>query len=103
MARQALPSSRLVARRRGKRNSDWSIPSQDQPACGARHSSPPNAHLREELDFGGDWTTQLGWLWRGESGSTLRTGLHYVNGKSTQYQFFDNSEEQIGIGLWYDF
>ncbi|MEM8863979.1 MAG: DUF1207 domain-containing protein [Planctomycetota bacterium] len=62
-----------------------------------------NAHLREEIDFGGDWTTQLGWLWRGESGSTLRLGLHYVNGKSTQYQFFADNEEQIGFGVWYDF
>ncbi|MEN1679228.1 MAG: DUF1207 domain-containing protein [Planctomycetota bacterium] len=62
-----------------------------------------NAHLREEIDFGGDWTTQLGWLWRGKSGSTFRLGLHYVNGKSTQYQFFDRNEEQIGFGAWYDF
>ncbi|MEM6329639.1 MAG: DUF1207 domain-containing protein [Planctomycetota bacterium] len=62
-----------------------------------------NAHLREEIDFGGDWTTQLGWLWRGASGSTLRVGLHYMNGKSTQYQFFDSNEEQIGFGAWYDF
>lgn len=62
-----------------------------------------NAHLREEIDFGGDWTTQIGWLWRGKSGSTFRLGLHYVNGKSTQYQFFDRNEEQIGFGAWYDF
>ncbi|MEM9186880.1 MAG: DUF1207 domain-containing protein [Planctomycetota bacterium] len=62
-----------------------------------------NAHLREEVDFGGDWTTQVGWLWRGVSGSTLRVGLHYVNGKSTQYQFFSDNEEQIGVGAWYDF
>lgn len=62
-----------------------------------------NAHLRQELDFGGDWTTQAGWLWRGQSGSTMRVGLHYMNGKSTQYQFFGYNEEQVGLGLWYDF
>jgi hypothetical protein len=62
-----------------------------------------NAHLREELDFGGDWTFQTGWLWRGATGSTFRMGLQYVNGKSTQYQFFDQNEEQIGVGFWYDF
>jgi hypothetical protein len=62
-----------------------------------------NAHLREELDFGGDWTFQSGWLWRGATGSTLRLGLQYVNGKSTQYQFFDRNEEQVGLGFWYDF
>jgi hypothetical protein len=62
-----------------------------------------NAHLREELDFGGDFTVQTGWLWRGDAGHTMRVGLHYMNGKSTQYQFFRNHEEQIGIGFWYDF
>lgn len=62
-----------------------------------------NAHLREETNFGGDWTFQTGWLWRGDTGSTMRLGLHYMNGKSTQYQFFTRSEEQIGFGIWYDF
>ncbi|MEM1303430.1 MAG: DUF1207 domain-containing protein, partial [Planctomycetota bacterium] len=62
-----------------------------------------NAHLREELDFGGDFTAQAGWLWRGKSGSTLRAALHYLNGDSAIYQFFDNYEEQIGFGLFYDF
>jgi len=62
-----------------------------------------NVHLREEVDFGGDFTVQAGWLWRGTSGQTLRLGAHYLNGKSTQYQNFDTFEEQIGAGLWYDF
>jgi hypothetical protein len=62
-----------------------------------------NAHLREELDFGGDFTAQAGWLWRGTSGQTMRIGAHYFNGKSSQFQFFDTSEEQFGLGLWYDF
>lgn len=62
-----------------------------------------NAHLRQETDFSGDWTLQTGWLWRGVTGSTLRLGLHYMNGKSTQYQFFNRNEEQVGLGVWYDF
>ena len=62
-----------------------------------------NAHLREELDFGGDFTAQAGWLWRDPAGRTLRLGGHYFNGKSSQFQFFDTSEEQIGAGMWYDF
>ena len=62
-----------------------------------------NVHLREEVDFGGDLTVQAGWLWRGTSGQTLRFGAHYLNGKSSQYQNFDQFEEQIGAGLWYDF
>jgi hypothetical protein len=62
-----------------------------------------NGHLREEHEFGGDVSTQLGWLWRGQAGQTVRLGFHYFNGKSSQYQTFDNSEEQVGAGLWYDF
>jgi hypothetical protein len=62
-----------------------------------------NAHLREEHDFGGDVTTQVGWLWRGRESQTMRLGFHYFNGKSSQYQTFDDSEEQLGFGVWYDF
>ena len=62
-----------------------------------------NGHLREEVDFGGNVVAQAGWLWRGNSTRTLRIGLHYYNGKSSQFEFFDEFEEQIGGGLWYDF
>jgi hypothetical protein len=62
-----------------------------------------NAHLREEHDFGGDVTAQTGWLWRGRDGQVARVGFHYFNGKSSQYQTFDDSEEQIGFGVWYDY
>ena len=70
------------------------------------HGSPflaINAHLRQELDFGGDVNTQLGWVWRNETGQTMRAGVQYFNGKSSQYQTFNNYEQQIGFGLWYDF
>jgi hypothetical protein len=62
-----------------------------------------NAHLREEVDFGGDITAQTGWLWRNDSGQVARVGLHYFNGKSSQYQTFNQFEQQLGVGLWYDF
>jgi hypothetical protein len=62
-----------------------------------------NGRLREEHDFGGDVTAQVGWLRRGEFGQTFRLGAQYYNGKSSQFQFFDQAEEQIGLGLWYDF
>ncbi len=62
-----------------------------------------NGHLREELNYGGNLVVQTGWLWRGESGHTLRTGFHYYNGKSSQFQFFNQFEQQIGLGLWSDF
>ena len=62
-----------------------------------------NAHLRQELDFSGNFVAQLGWQWRGNSGHLLRIGAHYYNGLSNQYQFFPVFEEQIGGGIWYDF
>lgn len=62
-----------------------------------------NGHLREEHDFGGDFTAQSGWLWRNKTGKVLRVGGFYFNGKSSQYQFYDDSQQQIGCGIWYDF
>lgn len=61
-----------------------------------------NARMREEYDFGGDLSLQAGVLRRGLLGQTIRFGAHFYNGKSSQFQFFDTSEQQIGIGLWYD-
>ena len=62
-----------------------------------------NGHLREEVDFGGNLAAQAGWLWRGQTGRVLRTGLHYYNGKSSQFEFFDNFEQQIGFGIWQEY
>lgn len=64
-----------------------------------------NGHLKEELDYGGNFTLQLGWAWRADDGTghLLRTGLHYYNGSSSQYSFYYDSEQQLGWGLWYDF
>ena len=62
-----------------------------------------NVHLREELNFGGNFSIQTGWAWRGaKSGSLFRVGFHYYNGKSSQYSFFDDFEQQFGFGIWYD-
>ena len=62
-----------------------------------------NGHLRQEVDFGGHMVAQAGWLWRGNTGHILRTGVHYHNGKSNQLEFSDEFEQQIGAGLWYDY
>jgi hypothetical protein len=63
-----------------------------------------HGHLMQEHDFGGNLTVQAGWAWRGDRTSHLfRTGLHYYNGKSNQYSFYDQFEQQIGAGVWYDF
>lgn len=63
-----------------------------------------NGHLRQELDYSGNFVVQAGWAWRGDRTShLLRTGLHYYNGLSDQYSFFQQFEQQIGAGVWYDF
>ncbi|MEX0936248.1 MAG: DUF1207 domain-containing protein [Pirellulales bacterium] len=77
------------------------------PACADSYVGAPviavGAHLHEEVDFGGQLTAMAGWQWQGISGHTFRTGVHYLNGKSSQFQFFDQSEEHFGWGIWYDF
>lgn len=59
--------------------------------------------LHQEVDFGGAVVVQAGWEWRSATGRLLRCGLHYLNGKSDQEQFFRENEEQIGFGTWVDF
>ena len=64
-----------------------------------------NGNLREELDFSGNVSLQAGWAWkgRGRTAGTLRTGPHYYNGGSPQFSFYQENEQQIGWGLWYDY
>jgi hypothetical protein len=62
-----------------------------------------NGRVRKDEEVVGDMNFQAGWLRRGILGQTLRYGFDYYNGKSSQAQFFRNSEQQIGMGLWYDF
>ncbi len=33
----------------------------------------------------------------------FRTGLYYFNGMSDESEFFTNSEQLLGIGVWADF
>ena len=62
-----------------------------------------NTHLREEVDYGGNLVVQTGWAWRGVSGQLFRMGMQYYAGKSDQYEFFDQFEDKVGLGLWYDY
>ncbi|XZE56334.1 DUF1207 domain-containing protein [Planctomycetaceae bacterium SH139] len=63
-----------------------------------------HGRLREEVDFGGSVTVQIGWAWRSAYDTgLLRTGFQYFNGKSNQFSFTDFHEEMFGVGLWYDF
>ncbi len=60
--------------------------------------------LRQEVNFSGNFVAQVGWAWRAwDHSGMLRTGLHYYNGKSSQFSFYDSFEEFVGWGLWYDF
>ena len=63
-----------------------------------------NVHLREELNFSGNFTAQIGWAWVGnQNAHMLRMGLHYFNGGSSEFSFYKENEQQIGLGVWYDF
>jgi hypothetical protein len=63
-----------------------------------------NVSSRQDVGFGGNLSLQVGWQWRGlNNRKLLRTGLHYLTGKSTQFEFYNQHEDQLGIGFWYDF
>jgi hypothetical protein len=63
-----------------------------------------NAHLRQEVNFGGSLVVQVGWQWlSAANGSRLRTGFQYFNGKNEQYQFYYDYVQQFGYGIWYDY
>ena len=63
-----------------------------------------HVHLREELNYSGNFVAQAGWSWRGPYSSHLvRAGLHYYNGLSNQFSFYQSFEQQFGIGFWYDY
>jgi hypothetical protein len=81
---------------------DWA-PARDTGLRGAPFLAA-NAHLREEVDFGGHVVLQTGWSWRrNPRGSLFRVGIQYFKGKSEQYEYYDYSEERFGWGMWADF
>jgi len=78
------------------------------PGRWANKASAPfaavNGHLREEVDFGGNFVAQAGWEWRPQGkGRSLRAGLEYYTGKSDQFEFYAQDETKWGLGLWYDY
>ncbi|MCC7084138.1 MAG: DUF1207 domain-containing protein [Pirellulales bacterium] len=63
-----------------------------------------NGLLRQENDFGGPFTLETGWQWRPlRGGQLLRVGFHYQTGPSILNEFYLDSEQQVGGGIWYDF
>lgn len=62
-----------------------------------------NAHLRQEVDFGGSLTAEAGWAWRGaDTGYLLRVGGQYFTGHTRQFEFLGRTEDFVGIGMWLD-
>jgi hypothetical protein len=63
-----------------------------------------NAHLRQDVGFGGHFVAQAGWQFRqGGNGRLLRLGLQYFNGKNEQYEFLNDFEHKLGGGIWFDY
>jgi hypothetical protein len=62
-----------------------------------------NGLISQENDYSGNVTVQTGLQWRGRSGHLARIGMQYFNGMSEMAQFYRTHEEQIGMGMWYDF
>ncbi|MBN8624078.1 MAG: DUF1207 domain-containing protein [Planctomycetes bacterium] len=75
-----------------------------KPGIGGAPFAAINGQSRQELDFGGNVVVQAGWQWRGRNrGHLMRLGVQYYNGKSDQFEFYNQSENKLGIGLWYDY
>ncbi|TWT95550.1 DUF1207 domain-containing protein [Neorhodopirellula pilleata] len=63
-----------------------------------------NIDIREAVGFEPTFTLQTGWQWRGpRSGRRFRTGFQYHNGHTSQFTFFRDEEEHIGVGIWFDY
>ena len=63
-----------------------------------------NGHILQARNWGGNIVFQCGWQWRAKNyGDLLRFGFQYLEGMTPRYEFFQNSERQLGLGLWYDF
>lgn len=63
-----------------------------------------NFDIREAVNFDPSITIQTGWSWYGSrSARRFRAGLQYTNGYSSQFQFFQRFEENLGAGIWFDY
>jgi hypothetical protein len=63
-----------------------------------------NGHLRQEVEYGGNLTAELGWSWMSDRDRRLlRIGFYYYNGKSNQNSFYNDFDQHVGGGVWYDF
>ncbi len=74
-----------------------------QPGQWPRPFLAINGLISQETDYSGNFTVQTGIQWRGRSGHLARFGMQYFNGMNDLEQFFRTHEEQIGMGIWYDY
>ncbi len=71
--------------------------------CGAPFAAI-NLDFRQSVDFDPTMNLQTGWQWKSiDSGRSLRLGLEYFHGRSSQFQFFQRREEHWGCGAWFDY
>ena len=114
VARHLTPDVRAYSEAAWAFNSDVAQPWEFQfgieysprQCCGKRGSPylAVNTQLFEEHDFGGSVNLMVGRQWRGkDTDRLLRFGLQYFNGKSSQYAFYNEYEELLGFGLWFDY
>jgi hypothetical protein len=62
-----------------------------------------NGVIRQDVNYSGSLTAEAGWQWRGVTGHLFRFGAQYFTGKSEERQFFNQYENYIGLGVWYDY
>jgi hypothetical protein len=62
-----------------------------------------NGRVRSDEDFARDLTLQWGYLRRSILDRTLRLGAQFYTGNSSQFEFFNRTEHQLGLGVWYDY
>lgn len=89
----------------GARPLEFQFGAEYSPARAGRSMfAAANVHTRQNISWDNSINLEAGWQWRGaESQHLFRVGAQYYNGKSMQYEFFDKSEQLVGIGMWFDY
>lgn len=63
-----------------------------------------NLQLRQEVGYAAGTNLMTGWQWKGpDSGRAFRCGLQYFNGPTNQYEFLRRYDNQLGLGVWFDY
>ncbi len=66
--------------------------------------SAVNIQLREEVNYAAGVTLMTGWQWKDrEFGRTFRVGWQYFNGPTNQFEFLRRYDNQLGMGIWFDY